>query len=189
MIDAQLTKLSLKSHDLNAVSVSSGPGSYTGLRIGVSTAKGICYSLNIPLIAVGSLHVAAFGMLQISNAMNSDFLIPLIDARRMEVFGAVYDSSLSVIQSSHPWIMDTESLEEFKEHRLFLAGSGSEKLKTMYASCENVFFLDDQVHRAANACKLAYEKFLKSDFENTAYFEPDYGKEFLPGKPVVKGLK
>lgn len=189
LIDGLIVRHKLSPADLSAVAVSSGPGSYTGLRIGVSTAKGICYSINIPLIAVGSLHAAAFGMKEISNASNTDLLIPLIDARRMEAFAAIYDSLLNEIRAPHPWILDEASLREFADRKVFLAGSGAEKLKALYSSLPNVVFVNENVHRASFACSIAFEKFQHSAFENTAYFEPDYGKDFVPGKPVVKGLK
>ncbi|HBG71563.1 MAG: tRNA (adenosine(37)-N6)-threonylcarbamoyltransferase complex dimerization subunit type 1 TsaB [Bacteroidetes bacterium GWF2_43_63] len=189
MIDALLKQNNVVPADLSAVSVSSGPGSYTGLRIGVSTGKGICHSLGIPLIAVGSLHSAAFGMKEISKATGTDLLIPLIDARRMEAFAAFYDASLNEVRPSTPWIMDESSLDEFADRKVFLAGTGAEKLKALYSTFSNVVFLNENMHRAAFACSLAFEKFQKLDFENTAYFEPNYGKDFIPGKPVIKGLK
>lgn len=189
LIDNHLNKLNLTASDLNAVSVSSGPGSYTGLRIGVSTAKGICHALNIPLISVGSLHAAAWGLKELSGAAGSDLLIPLIDARRMEAFAAIYDSTLKEVRAPHPWIFDVESMDEFGDVRLFLGGSGAAKLKEMFADRDNVLFIDNELHRASFSCKIAFDKFCNSVFESTAYFEPDYGKDFVPGKPVVKGLK
>jgi len=189
LIDGLFKKQNVLKKDLSAVSVSSGPGSYTGLRIGVSTAKGICYSLGIPLIAVGSLHSAASGMKGVSNATGTDLLIPLIDARRMEAFAAIFDASLHELRGPHPWILDHSSLDEFSDKKIFLAGTGADKLKPLYSSFNNIVFLDENVHRAAYATGIAYEKFRISAFENTAYFEPDYGKDFVPGKPVIKGLK
>lgn len=189
LIDELFKKQNILKEDLSAVSVSSGPGSYTGLRIGVSTAKGICYSLGIPLMAVGSLHSAASAMKEISNATGTDLLIPLIDARRMEAFAAIFDASLNELREPHPWILDHSSLDEFSDRNIFLAGTGADKLKALYSSFSNVVFLNENVHRAAFATGIAYKKFQDSAFENTAYFEPDYGKDFVPGKPVIKGLK
>jgi len=189
LIDELFKKQNIDLKDLCAVSVSSGPGSYTGLRIGASTAKGICYSLGIPLIAVGSLHSAASGMKEISNAKGTDLLIPMIDARRMEAFAAIYDASLKELRAPHPWILDQSSLDEFSGRKIFLAGTGADKLKALYSSFSNVVFLNENVHRASFACSIAFDKFQHSAFEDTAYFEPDYGKDFVPGKPVIKGLK
>ena len=189
LIDALFKKQNIDLKYLSAVSVSSGPGSYTGLRIGASTAKGICYSLEIPLIAIGSLHSAALAMKEISKATGSDLLIPLIDARRMEAFAAIYDASLNELREPHPWILEQTSLDEFSDRNIFLAGTGADKLKVLYSSFSNVVFLNENVHSASFAAGIAYNKYLKSAFENTAYFEPDYGKDFVPGKPVVKGLK
>jgi len=189
LIDRLLKELDFSKTDLNGVSISSGPGSYTGLRIGTSTAKGICYALDIPLIAVGSLHAAAAGMLSLAEVSGTDLLLPMIDARRMEVFGAVYDAELNEIEPSHAWIIEPDSLKVFGEHKLFLAGSGADKLKPMYEGNPQVVFLNELVHFSSYACRLAFEKYIAGQFENTALFEPDYGKEYIPGKPSVKGLK
>ena len=189
LIDRLLTELNFSKTDLNGVSISSGPGSYTGLRIGTSTAKGICYALNIPLIAVASLHSAAAGMLNLAEVSGSDLLLPMIDARRMEVFGAVYDAALNEMEPSHAWIIDADSLNVFGGRKLFLAGSGADKLKPMYEGNPKVVFIGEPVHLSSNACMLAYNKYIAGQLENTALFEPDYGKEYIPGKPSVKGLK
>jgi len=189
LIDRLFDELNFSKTNLDGVSVSSGPGSYTGLRIGTSTAKGICYALGIPLIAVGSLHAAASGMLALADVSGSDILLPMIDARRMEVFGAVYDAGLNEIEPSHAWIIDGYSLSVFSGRILFLAGSGAEKLKPLYEGNPQVVFLNEQVHLSSNACKLAYDRFVAGQYANTALFEPDYGKEYIPGKPSVKGLK
>lgn len=189
LIDRLLTELNFSKADLNGVSISSGPGSYTGLRIGTSTAKGICYALNIPMIAVGSLHAAAAGMMSLADVSGTDLLLPMIDARRMEVFGAVYDAAMNEMEPSHAWIIGPDSLNVFGGRKMFLAGSGSDKLKPMYEGNKQVVFLSEQVHLSSNACMLAFNKYVARQFENTALFEPDYGKEYVPGKPSVKGLK
>ncbi len=189
LIDDAFKKQNISKDSLIAVSVSSGPGSYTGLRIGVSTAKGICYALGIPLIAVGSLHSAAWGMKEFLNANNNELLIPMIDARRMEVFAAIYDNSLNEIKAPHPWIIDQDSLAEFADKTIIIGGTGAEKLKPLYSSFKNIVFVEGNVHKASFAAGIAYNKFVNSDFADTAYFEPDYGKDFVPGKPTIKGLK
>lgn len=189
LIDELFTSAGIEKSSLNAVSVSSGPGSYTGLRIGVSTAKGICYALNIPLIAVGSLHIVAEGMSSAINYNEKNIIIPMVDARRMEVFAAIYDSNVKEIKSPFPWIIDADSFNDFENKNVFLGGNGAEKLKQIYVNSENIAFIDENFHDAKFAGKIAFEKFQNKEFVDLAYFEPDYGKNFVPGKPSVKGLK
>jgi tRNA threonylcarbamoyladenosine biosynthesis protein TsaB len=189
LINRLLDNIGIQPSDLDAVSVSSGPGSYTGLRIGVSTAKGIAYALNIPLIAVGSLQSAAAGILDLSNPSDDDLIIPMIDARRMEVFMAVYNRQLKELKASSPLIVDESSFEEWLPGRIIFGGSGAAKLKTMFGANPNVVFVDGNIHNAAYAAKLAFARFEAGEFDNTAYFEPVYGKEFVAGAPKVKGLR
>jgi tRNA threonylcarbamoyladenosine biosynthesis protein TsaB len=176
--------------DLDAVAVSMGPGSYTGLRIGVSTAKGYCYALNIPLIAVGSLEALAAGMIARLENANEHVFIPMIDARRMEVYMAVYDEQLSVIEPVRAEVIHENTFEDLlTRKKVVFAGDGSEKCKKFFHSHENSIFLDDFLPSAKFLTRIAEEKFLQKQFEDVAYFEPYYLKEFVAGIPKVKGLK
>jgi len=172
-------KNNLKISDLSAVAVSRGPGSYTGLRIGVSLAKGLCYAAKIPLIAVDSLQSLALGISQnrIEWPDNSLF-IPMIDARRMEVYTACYDIRLEKIKNTKPIILDdlfNETLEVDKTY--FTAGSGCFKLDKIKMDMQILAF--DTIKLSANYIgQLAFQKFTRNEIENLAYFEPDYLKEF-----------
>ncbi len=177
-------------NDLDAVAVSMGPGSYTGLRIGVSTAKGYCYALNIPLIAVGSLEALAAGMISALEKNEEHVFVPMIDARRMEVYMAVYDEQLSVIEPVRAEVINEKTFLDFlNSKKLVFAGDGSEKCKKFYHSHVNAIFIDDFLPSASFLTRLAEEKYLLKQFEDVAYFEPFYLKEFVAGIPKVKGLK
>jgi tRNA threonylcarbamoyladenosine biosynthesis protein TsaB len=163
--------------DLNAVAVSKGPGSYTGLRIGVSTAKGLCYALGIPLIAVDTLQVLAKQALTLIN-YDGGHIVSMIDARRMEVYSAVYDGSLNRINDVQAEILSEDSYADCPETFYFI-GDCQEKCQTVLKGT-NFHFLSEIVFPSANEMSaLSYEKFLKSEFEDVAYFEPFYLKDFL----------
>jgi tRNA threonylcarbamoyladenosine biosynthesis protein TsaB len=170
--------------ELNAVAVSKGPGSYTGLRIGVSTAKGLCYSLGIPLIAVSTLE--AMGKAFIASAAVSpsgpSFYCPLIDARRMEVYSAVYDSSGVEVEPVSAKIIDTTSFAEYLEKgTVYFFGDGAMKCNTLITHPHAVF-IADVLPSAKNLISFAEDAFSKKRFEDVAYFEPYYLKEFFTGK-------
>ncbi|CAN5151278.1 tRNA (adenosine(37)-N6)-threonylcarbamoyltransferase complex dimerization subunit type 1 TsaB [soil metagenome] len=172
--------------DLDAVAVSKGPGSYTGLRIGVSVAKGICYALNIPLIAIGTLEAMANGMK--AEAKPGDLLIPMLDARRMEVYCAVYDYEGNEIQQVTPLILDENSFTEIiysrppsPAPRPAFSGDGMPKAKELLSKFPNAVFTDSGNCSAKNMMALAENKFRLKDFEDVAYFEPFYLKTFQPG--------
>lgn len=168
--------------DLDAVAVSMGPGSYTGLRIGVSTAKGLCYALDIPLIAVDTIQAMASGLLQARDFPENALLIPMIDARRMEVYTGVYQKDLSILEPVSAKIVDENSFKEFDKYELFLFGDGSDKFKSLFSNRSNINFLDFSTS-AAHLSVLATEKFKNSQFEDVAYFEPFYLKDFLVTSP------
>jgi tRNA threonylcarbamoyladenosine biosynthesis protein TsaB len=180
-----------KMGDLDAIAVSKGPGSYTGLRIGVSTAKGFCYSLGIPLIAVSTLEAMAVGIQNLENVRNvKAFVSPMIDARRMEVYNAIFDSEMSEILPIGARIIDEDSFNELlTDNKIFFAGDGAPKCKEALSKNENAVFIDNFNPSAAYVALLANRKFNKSEFEDTAYFEPFYLKDFVAGIPKVKGLK
>ncbi|WP_256012470.1 tRNA (adenosine(37)-N6)-threonylcarbamoyltransferase complex dimerization subunit type 1 TsaB [Desertivirga xinjiangensis] len=181
-IEEVLTLAGKKPADLNAVAVSMGPGSYTGLRIGVSTAKGLCYALDIPLIAVNTLKAMASGMLK--KSPDQDVLLcPMIDARRMEVYMAVYDSALNELTPVEAKIIDADSFRGFQNKKLLLFGDGAEKCRQVLETCQNISLNTGHVNSAGDLSMLAYEKYKNSSFEDVAYFEPYYLKDFLVTQP------
>jgi tRNA threonylcarbamoyladenosine biosynthesis protein TsaB len=171
-----------KYSDLDAVAVSKGPGSYTGLRIGVSTAKGICYALDIPLISVDTLEAMAHGILKQEKIHASAFLIPMIDARRMEVYTAIYKADLSLIEPVTAKIVDSNTFNYYGDNRLILFGDGSYKFQELFEESSHIRFLGFE-NSAAHLSHLADKKLSSGEIENMAYFEPFYLKDFLAGKP------
>ncbi len=170
--------------DLSAVSVSMGPGSYTGLRIGVSTAKGICYARSIPLIAVNSLDIITRGFMEnhlpgIRRDLKNPILCPMIDARRMEVYTALYDCNGNRIKETSAEIIDENSFGALlKENSICFFGNGAEKCRNTIHS-ENAFFIPDVYPTAAVMGKLSLAAFQGDKFEDLAYFEPFYLKDFV----------
>lgn len=171
--------------EMDAVAVSSGPGSYTGLRIGVSTAKGLCFSLDKPLIAVETLHAMAAGYLSrfAKSAAGKFLLCPMIDARRMEVYTALFDQDLNRVEATSAAIINQESFSEaLNQHRIIFFGDGAPKCKAVLGNHPNAVFIDAFSNDAADLMELAAEKFRLQQFEDVAYFEPFYLKDFIAGK-------
>lgn len=188
-IQEAMKEIGMQLSEIDAIAVSKGPGSYTGLRIGVSTAKGLCYALDKPLIAINTLQALAWGM---SNLINkADYLYcPMIDARRMEVYAAIFNQNNDTIKETSAEIIDKDSFSTFlKKQVVVFAGSGSEKCKETLSINKNAIFLNNFEASAKYMVSIAEVKFKNSEFENTAYFEPFYLKDFVAGKPNVKGLK
>lgn len=190
-IDEILKKNSVGFDDLDAVAVSEGPGSYTGLRIGVSTAKGICYSRDIPLIAISTLKSMALSManqwIDESDKQNLLFC-PMIDARRMEVYSALYDYQNKEIRQVQADIVDENSYKDYLEkNKVIFGGDGADKCKKVIQD-ENAVFLDEVYPSAATMAIIAEDYFNKGKFADVAYFEPFYLKTFKAGKAKVKGL-
>ena len=172
-IEELISESKITFKNLNAIAVSQGPGSYTGLRIGVSSAKGLCYALNIPLIAVDTLQSLA-AQISISNGV----IIPMIDARRMEVFSAIYDKDLNNIQKVSAEIITEESYQNRDEEMHFL-GDGASKCKE-FLNKSNFIFHDNVIYPSAKEMsKLSFEKYKISDTVDVAYFEPLYVKDFM----------
>jgi tRNA threonylcarbamoyladenosine biosynthesis protein TsaB len=167
--------------DLDAIAVSKGPGSYTGLRIGVSTAKGLCYALDIPLIGIDTLEAMASGLQSRIDIADSDLLIPMIDARRMEVYTGIFQKDLKVIEPICAKIVDVDSFEQFKNNKLLLFGDGAGKFKELFSEQSNIRIIDFE-NSARDLNVLACRKLLNKETENVAYFEPFYLKEFLVTK-------
>ena len=173
-ISEQMQKSGYEMKDLNAVAVSIGPGSYTGLRIGLSAAKGFCYALNIPLITVNSLKIIAFAVKDEAN----DIICPLIDARRMEVFTAVYEKNLREKISPYALVVDEKSFGSFLLQGMVLfCGNGVKKLQPIISN-SNAFF-SDIIADASHLAQLSFASFNKKEFADLAYAEPLYIKEFF----------
>jgi tRNA threonylcarbamoyladenosine biosynthesis protein TsaB len=159
--------------DLSAIAVSQGPGSYTGLRIGVSAAKGLCFALDLPLIAVDTLQVLALKL-----SISDGVIIPMIDARRMEVYSAIFNSKFEKIREVQAEILTANSFEEISD-KIHFIGDCAEKAKTVLNN-SNFIFHEDVFYPSANEMSgLSYKKFQENNFEDVAYFEPYYLKDFM----------
>jgi len=175
-IDEIIKNTKISYADLSAVAIGSGPGSYTGLRIGSSTAKGFCFALDIPLITLDSLLILAKQL-----TINQGLIIPMLDARRMEVYTATFDENHHKISDTKAIIINENSFEQISEKAYFI-GDGAEKCKSVLKK-ENFVFPDEIIYPSAKEmCGLSFEKFQRKEFENLAYFEPFYLKEFFTKK-------
>jgi tRNA threonylcarbamoyladenosine biosynthesis protein TsaB len=180
----------LKPEDLDAIVVSKGPGSYTGLRIGVSTAKGLCFAADKPLIAINTLQSMAFGLAEkLPELVQDAVLIPMIDARRMEVYAAVFNSNGQQIRDTRAEIVEKDSFVTYlSEGKVYIFGDGASKCQGVISN-PNAIFIEDFLPSAIHMRSLAIEKLKTMQFEDVAYFEPYYLKDFIAGVPKVKGLK
>lgn len=186
-IDSVLKETNHVQQDLQGVVVSIGPGSYTGLRIGVSTAKGMAYSLGIPVITVSTLESIAQGAKQQAGACECD-IVPMIDARRMEVFAARYDNDMNLLDKVTAVIVDENAYSELLQNKeVLFCGNGMPKCKELLSQFPNARFADFTLS-AQYMLPAALKKWEAKDFADTAYFEPFYLKEYVAGKPNVKGL-
>jgi tRNA threonylcarbamoyladenosine biosynthesis protein TsaB len=179
-IEEAIAEAKISVQDLVAVAVSQGPGSYTGLRIGVSAAKGLCFALNLPLIAVDTLQTLA------SQAKVSDGkIIPMLDARRMEVYSEIFNAKLEAERPILAEVIDENSFQDIKE-TVYFVGDCAEKCKTVLTK-ENFIFLEDIKYPSAAAMsKISFDKYQKSDTVDVAYFEPYYLKDFMMTTPSKK---
>jgi tRNA threonylcarbamoyladenosine biosynthesis protein TsaB len=182
-IESILKFCNLNLSDLDAVAISKGPGSYTGLRIGTSTAKGLCYSLDIPLIGINTLEAMAKGV-QVHASINNDhWLCPMLDARRMEVYTMLFSAKLEKIKDTHPLILDSESLnDQLTNNHIYFFGNGSNKFEDI-KNHPNAHFIKNVNPDAQYIGELAFTRFENNEFEDLAYFEPFYLKEFRVTKP------
>lgn len=168
---------------LNAVAVSKGPGSYTGLRIGVSVAKGLCFALNIPLIGVSTLQAMAHQMagIELHRAPNALYC-PMIDARRMEVYCALYNSNNTLVQPISAKIINEHSFaDELKKQQLFFFGDGADKCYDLLWKNSHATFVKNVFPSATAMAPLSEKAFNENHFDDLAYFEPFYLKDFVPG--------
>lgn len=172
-IEESLKESKLSFNDLSAIAVSQGPGSYTGLRIGVSAAKGLGFALNLPLISVDTLQVLASQL-----SITEGVIIPMIDARRMEVYSAIFTSKFDKIREVQAEILTENSFEGFSE-TIHFVGDCAEKAKTVLTNA-NFIFHEEIIYPSANEMGvLSYQKFQQNEFEDVAYFEPYYLKDFM----------
>ena len=165
---------------LDAVAVGSGPGSYTGLRIGVSTAKGLAFSLNKPLLSVNTLKTMAMAVKEKAN--NEMLLCPMLDARRMEVYCAFFDFDLNEVRETSAQIITEENLNFFAQSKpLVFFGDGMPKCKSLLQNLPGALFIDNISPSSKQLAKLSYQQYLDKNFEDVAYFEPFYLKDFMIG--------
>jgi tRNA threonylcarbamoyladenosine biosynthesis protein TsaB len=167
----------LQPNQIDAIAVTNGPGSYTGLRVGLSAAKGLCYALNKPLISMGTLEVMATdAIMQIPNIKDCLFC-PMIDARRMEVFTALYDSNLQEIMPASAIVLDNQSFQNILEtKKIYFFGSGMQKWKNFNIHDNAAYIENNHLYNAMNT--ISFKKYLSADFANTSYVSPLYVKEF-----------
>lgn len=174
-IKEALKEASLSFSDLDAVAISKGPGSYTGLRIGVSAAKGICFSLDIPLISIPTLQ----SMARQVDLKPGELVIPALDARRMEVYSCVYNNNYQEVRKTRAEIINEESFVEYLgENEVYVVGSGAEKCRGVLQH-PNFIFDESVVPSAKDMVLMAFEKYESKQFEDVAYFEPYYLKDFV----------
>ena len=163
-------------NELSAIAVSRGPGSYTGLRIGVAAAKGLCFSLDIPLISVSTLLILSKQI-----KISSGLILPVLDARRNEVYSAIYDANYKLVKKESPKLIDSKSFENFSnDNQLYFIGSGQQKCRELIKSNNNLIFHNKEtLPSSKEMADISYQKFISSDFEDLAYFEPAYLKNFI----------
>lgn len=218
LIDGVIKSANRELSAIDAIAVSKGPGSYTGLRIGVATAKGLCYALDKPLIAIPTLKSMAYGIRHseffirhfettgleqfpkesgdlpeteyLKLEAQSDLLFcPMIDARRMEVYYALYDFNGNEIRETRAEIIGEDSFSDILAgHTIIFGGDGSPKCREVLKSQKKAIFIDEFNASAQYMVALAEDRYGRKEFEDLAYFEPFYLKDFIAGKPSVKGL-
>jgi tRNA threonylcarbamoyladenosine biosynthesis protein TsaB len=177
-IDEVLIEAKIPLSNLDAISISKGPGSYTGLRIGVSAAKGLCFAIDKPLISVATLEALAHQI-----KIEEGVIVSMLDARRMEVYSAVFNTEFQQIRDTQAQILDKQSFKDYlEEGKVYFIGNGVEKTKTLI-SHPNAVFIDNKLPSANEMSTLSYKKFKENSFEDVAYFEPYYLKDFVALKP------
>ena len=174
LINEALLESKLTIKDIEAIAVGKGPGSYTGLRIGVSAAKGLCFANDIPLISINSLEILAQSI-----TIDSGLIIPMIDARRLEVYAAIYDKNHNAVRETKAEIIDSHSfLDELQNQKVYFLGDGAKKCKEIILH-ENAVFIENVFPSAKKMATISYHKFQNESTEDVAYFEPFYLKNFV----------
>lgn len=180
-IEEALKSCDLRPQDLSAIAVSKGPGSYTGLRIGVSAAKGMAFALRIPLIGIDTLQLMSVAAKQ-KNPL-ADLFCPMLDARRMEVYMALYDRNLNLLGDTQAFIVDEHSVSVFSNYTgIYFFGDGMNKCRDLLSRQPSAKFIEGITPSAAQMCELSFKKFELKQVENLAYFEPFYLKDFMVAK-------
>lgn len=188
MIERVFQTTNRKPHELKGVIVAAGPGSYTGLRIGVATAKGLCYALNIPIISVNTLELLAYQLLELDSMKNNihnnkAILCPMLDARRMEVYCALFDRDLTYVERVQAKVIDEESFrDKLKSNPIIFFGEGADKCKDIIKHT-NAHFFSDIIPLASSLGVIGYKKWKEGAHEDLILFEPFYLKDFLIKKP------
>lgn len=173
-IDELLSDLKIDTSEIDAIAVSKGPGSYTGLRIGVSAAKGLCFALHKPLISIDTLSSLSHAI-----KITEGCIVPMLDARRMEVYAAVFNYNNEKLRDTKAEIIDQNSFSEYlKCHKVYFLGDGANKCKEII-NHKNAIFIDNKYPSAIEMAVLSYQKYKKNDTEDVAYFEPFYLKDFV----------
>lgn len=173
-IQEVLKEASVKNEEIDAVAVSKGPGSYTGLRIGVSAAKGLCFSFEKPLISVETLKSLAHSLI-----IEEGRILPMLDARRMEVYAAVYNEHYEEIREIKAEIIDENSFSDYlNQGKVYFLGDGAAKCKEVITH-KNAIFIEGKFPSSKEMAQLSYDKYKKNDIEDVAYFEPFYLKDFV----------
>lgn len=176
-IDELISKSDYSKSNIDAVAVSKGPGSYTGLRIGVSAAKGLCYAWDVPLISVSTLESLAHQV-----KTDRGMIIPMLDARRFEVYSQIFDNNFEPIRDIQAEVLSEESYQNYlNDGPVYFIGTGVDKTKTLIEH-PNANFIENAFPSASEMCQLAYGKYKKNDIEDVAYFEPFYLKDFVGTK-------
>lgn len=184
LIEEVIKKAATKLSYLDGIAISIGPGSYTGLRIGLATAKGLCFGLDKPLIAVSTLKILAT---RHADSTQHQILIPVMDARRMEVYTAVYTNvNLQELEPAHALILDEYSFAAYQQKNALIFGHGAQKFKESFPTSSFTFDLENPYPEAIHMGKLACEAYLNKNFENLVSIEPDYLKEYMGQKPQKK---
>lgn len=175
-IEEVLREAQIDKNDLDAIAISKGPGSYTGLRIGVSAAKGLCFALDVPLLSISTLALLAHQVEE-----EDVYIIAMLDARRMEVYSAVFDSDYELVRDIKAEILDENSFSEYlKLKKTIFLGDGAKKFQQLCPNGKGIF-LEERFPSATDMAALAEMKFQNQQFEDVAYFEPYYLKEFMLG--------
>ena len=194
IVDQLLKESKVSAKEVKAVAVASGPGSYTGLRIGVATAKGICYALQIPLIAINTLELMTYQIVNSSTSpsplerglggeVGEALLCPMLDARRMEVYCLLTDLDLNSVEPTQAKIVDEESFKEWLDRKpIYFFGNGADKCREMIKH-KNAKFMEGISPSASQLGEMAFQKFSRNEFEDLSSFEPHYLKEFIVKKP------